>query len=146
MLLARFYVRSKFWAIRFPRRSFATRTGRRSPMRSTRKACARSGSRARRTSSPSSCFSSGADDGQELTNLVIANDDAHVVYVRGGDHDANWPLPLQPGPASMPTQPDMQVWSVSTTALVARRSCSAPATRRRSRPTARASRSRTAAP
>jgi dipeptidyl aminopeptidase/acylaminoacyl peptidase len=59
-------------------------------------------------------FSSGGDDGQELTNLVIANDDAHVVYVRGGDHDANWPDPLQPNPASYTTQPDMQVWSVST--------------------------------
>ena len=58
-------------------------------------------------------FSSGGDDGQELSNLVISNDDAHVVYVRGGDHDANWPLPLQPGPASMPSEPLMQVWSVS---------------------------------
>src|SRR5579863_4136781 len=59
-------------------------------------------------------FSSGGDDGQELTNLAISNDDSHVVYVRGGDHDANWPLPLQPGPASMPQQPDMQVWSVAS--------------------------------
>ena len=72
-------------------------------------------------------FSSGGDDGQELTNLAISNDDAHVVYVRGGDHDANWPLPLQPGPASMPPQPEMQVWSVSTSG-VAHRSCSATAT------------------
>ncbi|MBV8198107.1 MAG: S9 family peptidase [Candidatus Eremiobacteraeota bacterium] len=59
-------------------------------------------------------FSSDGDDGQELTNLAISSDDTHVVYVRGGDHDANWPLPLQPGPASMPAQPEMQVWSVST--------------------------------
>jgi dipeptidyl aminopeptidase/acylaminoacyl peptidase len=63
---------------------------------------------------PKQLFSSGGDDGQELTNLGISNDDAHVVYVRGGDHDANWPLPLQPGPASMPSQPDMQVWSIAT--------------------------------
>ncbi len=63
---------------------------------------------------PKQLFSSGGDDGQELTNLVIANDDAHVVYVRGGDHDANWPDPLQPNPASSATQPDMQVWAVST--------------------------------
>jgi dipeptidyl aminopeptidase/acylaminoacyl peptidase len=63
---------------------------------------------------PRELFSSGADDGQELSDLVIAGDDAHVVYVRGGDHDANWPLPLQPGPASMPAQPEMQVWSVAT--------------------------------
>jgi dipeptidyl aminopeptidase/acylaminoacyl peptidase len=59
-------------------------------------------------------YSSGADDGQELTNLAISNDDSHLVYVRGGDHDANWTVPLQPGPASMPAQPQMQVWSVST--------------------------------
>jgi dipeptidyl aminopeptidase/acylaminoacyl peptidase len=63
---------------------------------------------------PRELFSSGGDDGQELTNLAISGDDAHVVYVRGGDHDENWPLPLQPGPSSMPAQPEMQVWSVST--------------------------------
>jgi dipeptidyl aminopeptidase/acylaminoacyl peptidase len=63
---------------------------------------------------PTQLFTSGADDGQELTNLVISNDDSHVVYVRGGDHDANWTVPLQPGPASMPAQPQVQVWSVST--------------------------------
>jgi dipeptidyl aminopeptidase/acylaminoacyl peptidase len=63
---------------------------------------------------PQQLFSSNGDDGQELTNLVISSDDAHAVYVRGGDHDANWPLPLQPNPASNPTQPDMQVWSAST--------------------------------
>lgn len=65
---------------------------------------------------PRQLFSSEADDGQELSDLVISNDDKYVVYVRGGDHDANWPLPLQPGPASMPAQPDMQVWSVATAA------------------------------
>ncbi len=63
---------------------------------------------------PKQLFSSGADDGQELTNLAISNDSAHLVYVRGGDHDANWPDPLQPNPASYTTQPDMQVWSAST--------------------------------
>jgi dipeptidyl aminopeptidase/acylaminoacyl peptidase len=63
---------------------------------------------------PRRLFSSNGDDGQELSNLVIANDDRHVVYVRGGDHEANWPLPLQPGPASTATQPEMQVWSVAT--------------------------------
>lgn len=65
---------------------------------------------------PVQLFSSGGDDGQELSNLAISNDDSRVVYVRGGDHDANWPLPLQPGPASAPQQPDMQVWSVATSA------------------------------
>jgi dipeptidyl aminopeptidase/acylaminoacyl peptidase len=63
---------------------------------------------------PKQLFSSGGDDGQELTNLAISDDDTHVVYVRGGDHDANWPLALQPNPASSPVQPDMQVWAVST--------------------------------
>jgi dipeptidyl aminopeptidase/acylaminoacyl peptidase len=64
---------------------------------------------------PKQLFSSGGDDGQELTNLAISDDDAHVVYVRGGDHDANWPLALQPNPASNPVQQEMQVWAVSTT-------------------------------
>src|SRR5579871_1529901 len=64
---------------------------------------------------PKQLFSSGVDDGQEITNLVISNDDSRVLYVRGGDHDANWPDPLQPNPASYTTQQDMQVWSVSTT-------------------------------
>jgi dipeptidyl aminopeptidase/acylaminoacyl peptidase len=63
---------------------------------------------------PKQLFTSGADDGQELSNVAISADDSHVVYVRGGDHDANWTVPLQPGPASMPLQPQMQVWSVST--------------------------------
>ncbi|MBV8067810.1 MAG: S9 family peptidase, partial [Candidatus Eremiobacteraeota bacterium] len=63
---------------------------------------------------PAQLFSSGGDDGQEITNLVIANNDAHLVYVRGGDHDANWPDPLQPNPASNAQQPEMQVWSVAT--------------------------------
>ena len=48
--------------------------------------------------SGNSSSTSGADDGQELTNLVISNDDSHVVYVRGGDHDANWTVPLHPDP------------------------------------------------
>ncbi|MBV9718829.1 MAG: S9 family peptidase [Candidatus Eremiobacteraeota bacterium] len=63
---------------------------------------------------PVQLFSSNGDDGQELTNLAISNDGLHVVYVRGGDHDANWPAPLMPGPASMASEPQMQVWSVAT--------------------------------
>lgn len=59
-------------------------------------------------------FVSNGDDGQELSDLAISADDAHVVYVRGGDHDANWPLPLQPDPDSSPIQQFEQVWSVST--------------------------------
>ncbi len=63
---------------------------------------------------PKQLFASNGDDGQELSNLAIAADDAHVVYVRGGDHDENWPQPLAPGPESLPQQPQMQVWSAAT--------------------------------
>ncbi|MGH7646625.1 MAG: hypothetical protein ACREND_00795, partial [Gemmatimonadaceae bacterium] len=34
-----------------------------------------------------------ADDGQELTNLSFTPDGNTIVYVRGGDHDANWSAP-----------------------------------------------------
>jgi dipeptidyl aminopeptidase/acylaminoacyl peptidase len=63
---------------------------------------------------PKQLFMSAADDGQELSDVAISGDDSHVVYVRGGDHDANWTVPLQPGPESMPAEPQMQVWSVAT--------------------------------
>ena len=55
-----------------------------------------------------------ADDGQELTNLAFTPDGNTVVYVRGGDHDANWPAPgnLAPDPASSPVQPMVEIWSV----------------------------------
>jgi dipeptidyl aminopeptidase/acylaminoacyl peptidase len=38
------------------------------------------------------------DDGQEITSLSISNDGNWVVFVRGGDHGANWDigLPLNP--------------------------------------------------
>lgn len=65
---------------------------------------------------PKELFSSGGDDGQELSDLLISADGSRVVYVRGGDHDANWTVPLQPNPASSPVRPQMQVWSVSTAA------------------------------
>src|SRR5579863_7587225 len=52
------------------------------------------------------------DDGQEISHLAISVDNQYLVFVRGGDHDANWPLPLEPGPDSMPAKPAMQVWSV----------------------------------
>ena len=63
---------------------------------------------------PKELFVSDGDDGQELSDVVISNDDSHVVYVRGGDHDSNWPEALQPDPDSSPIQPEMQVWSVAT--------------------------------
>ena len=57
-----------------------------------------------------------ADDGQELTNLSFAPDGRTVVYVRGGDHGANWSAEgnLQPNPTGGAVQPRMQVWAIST--------------------------------
>src|SRR5579864_4138632 len=44
------------------------------------------------------------DDGQELTNLSFSDDGQTIVYVRGGDHGANWPAEgnLQPDPDGNP--------------------------------------------
>ena len=55
------------------------------------------------------------DDGQELTNLRFSTDGSRIVYVRGGDHGANWAADgnLQPNPNSSATQPKMQVWSIA---------------------------------
>jgi dipeptidyl aminopeptidase/acylaminoacyl peptidase len=55
------------------------------------------------------------DDGQELTHLVFSPDGARLVYVRGGDHDANWPAAgdLAPDATSRPEQPFATIWSVS---------------------------------
>lgn len=54
------------------------------------------------------------DDGQELTNLAISPDGQSVIYVRGGDHDANWTEEgnLQPDPAHSPVQPKLGIWVV----------------------------------
>jgi dipeptidyl aminopeptidase/acylaminoacyl peptidase len=51
-----------------------------------------------------------ADDGQELTSITLSHDGSYVVYVRGGDHGANWDGP-SPNPASSPVPPKIQVWS-----------------------------------
>jgi dipeptidyl aminopeptidase/acylaminoacyl peptidase len=57
------------------------------------------------------------DDGQEITDLTFSPDGSRLVYVRGGDHDANWPAEgnLAPDPASSPEQPLVTIWSVSAT-------------------------------
>lgn len=54
------------------------------------------------------------DDGQELTNISISPDGRSVVYVRGGDHDANWASEgnLQPDPTHSPIQPKLGIWMV----------------------------------
>ena len=56
-----------------------------------------------------------ADDGQEITNLKISHDGKYMVFVRGGDHDANWPPAFPPDPARSPVAPQMQVWAVPLT-------------------------------
>jgi dipeptidyl aminopeptidase/acylaminoacyl peptidase len=51
------------------------------------------------------------DDGQELTNLSFSHDGSYIVYVRGGDHDSNFPAPgnLQPDPTSNVAEPKLQI-------------------------------------
>jgi len=57
------------------------------------------------------------DDGQELTQLTFSPDGARLVFVRGGDHDANWPAEgnLAPDPNFSPEQPTTAIWSVPLT-------------------------------
>jgi dipeptidyl aminopeptidase/acylaminoacyl peptidase len=52
------------------------------------------------------------DDGQEITQLTFAPDGKTLLYVRGGDHDANWPAPgdLAPDPNSAADQPKVTIW------------------------------------
>ncbi|MEO8501333.1 MAG: prolyl oligopeptidase family serine peptidase [Vicinamibacteria bacterium] len=52
------------------------------------------------------------DDGQELTSIALSADGAFVIYVRGGDHGANWDdsLPVNPAAATAPSA--VQVFSV----------------------------------
>ena len=52
-----------------------------------------------------------ADDGQEITHLTFSPDGKHLVYVRGGDHDANWESKLQPDPDSSTTEPKVTIWA-----------------------------------
>jgi dipeptidyl aminopeptidase/acylaminoacyl peptidase len=52
------------------------------------------------------------DDGQELTSLSISADGKYVVYVRGGDHGANWEGG-SPNPMSLTKAPSIQIWSVA---------------------------------
>jgi dipeptidyl aminopeptidase/acylaminoacyl peptidase len=56
------------------------------------------------------------DDGQELTQLTFSSDGSDLLYVRGGDHDENWPAEgnLAPNPASSPLQEKVTIWSIPT--------------------------------
>jgi len=55
------------------------------------------------------------DDGQELTQLTFSADGSQLLYVRGGDHDENWPAQgnLAPNPANSPSEAKVEIWSVS---------------------------------
>jgi dipeptidyl aminopeptidase/acylaminoacyl peptidase len=55
------------------------------------------------------------DDGQELTNLNFSPDGTQLLYVRGGDHDANWQAEgkLAPNPANSPAEEKVSLWSVA---------------------------------
>jgi dipeptidyl aminopeptidase/acylaminoacyl peptidase len=55
------------------------------------------------------------DDGQEITQLTFSPDGTRLVYVLGGDHDANWPAEgnLDPDPASSTEQPHAAIWAAS---------------------------------
>jgi dipeptidyl aminopeptidase/acylaminoacyl peptidase len=57
------------------------------------------------------------DDGQEITQLTFSPDGTRLVFVLGGDHDANWPAEgnLAPDPASAPQQPMAAIWTVPLT-------------------------------
>jgi dipeptidyl aminopeptidase/acylaminoacyl peptidase len=57
------------------------------------------------------------DDGQEITQLTFSPDGTRLVYVRGGDHDANWPAEgnLAPDPTSSPEQPLTTIWTLPLT-------------------------------
>lgn len=52
------------------------------------------------------------DDGQELTSIAISSTGKYVVYVRGGDHGANWDASLPVNPTENPAGFKVQVWSV----------------------------------
>lgn len=66
---------------------------------------------------PRMLYSYGADDGQEISDLAISNDGKYVVYVRGGNHDANWPERPWPNPDLRDTrEPHMQIISIATAA------------------------------
>jgi dipeptidyl aminopeptidase/acylaminoacyl peptidase len=57
------------------------------------------------------------DDGQEITQLTFSPDGSRLLYVLGGDHDANWPAEgnLAPNPASATQQPQVAIWAASLT-------------------------------
>lgn len=61
----------------------------------------------------------GADDGQELTWLSLSPDGTRAVWVRGGDHDANWPTKGEPNPAGATRAAELEIWSATTAGGIA---------------------------
>ncbi len=61
------------------------------------------------------------DDGQELTGLALSPDGRALVYVRGGDADANWPATgnLAPNPGSLPTEAKATLYAADPTGAAA---------------------------
>ena len=51
------------------------------------------------------------DDGQEITQLTFSTSGDALVFVRGGDHDANWPDKLAPDPDSNTAEPKVTLWA-----------------------------------
>ena len=64
---------------------------------------------------PRQMTSYSADDGQELSQLAFSPDGDYLVFVRGGDHDSNWPAKgnLAPDPVSTPVEPEITIWSIA---------------------------------
>ncbi|MGH8377953.1 MAG: S9 family peptidase [Gammaproteobacteria bacterium] len=53
------------------------------------------------------------DDGQEITQLTFSPSGDALMFVRGGDHDANWPENVPADPASSPIEPKVMLWTVN---------------------------------
>ncbi|PMD99277.1 peptidase S9 [Siphonobacter sp. BAB-5405] len=52
------------------------------------------------------------DDGQELTSVTLSADGQWVVYVRGGEHGANWDEHLGVNVDGLPFAPKVEIWAV----------------------------------
>jgi dipeptidyl aminopeptidase/acylaminoacyl peptidase len=55
------------------------------------------------------------DDGQELTQLAFDEHRDRLIYVRGGNHGANWASDPPPNPTSSPQEPKVEIWAVPLT-------------------------------
>jgi dipeptidyl aminopeptidase/acylaminoacyl peptidase len=57
------------------------------------------------------------DEGQEISSITFSPDGSKLVFVRGGDHDENWPAAggLEPDADSSTTEPKVTIWAVDET-------------------------------